>query len=211
MVREQVLWALAQSESGHVGIKLVIVPQDLGAENFRIVFQVPLEVRRPDVEVPEFPERDGHAPGNASVGISVLGVPKGGILNLAKLTKRYAPIHNPTCSADTSKPVGRVSSTMVKIVSPVSQRQVEAEQVDFEARAEPWATYELSDGTVLKVRTILTNVMRIEGEYDQSGNPVYVVSSQNVIQANAPKKLRGTPTLGVAPPSKPSGGGPEVR
>jgi hypothetical protein len=113
--------------------------------------------------------------------------------------------------ADTSKPVGRVSSTMVKIVSPVSQRQVEAEQVDFEARAEPWAAYELSDGTVLKVRTILTNVMRIEGEYDQSGNPVYVVSSQNVIQANAPKKLRGTPTLGVAPPSKPSGGGPEVR
>ena len=35
---------------------------------------------------------------------------------------------------------------MVKIVSPVSQRQVEAEQIDFEARAEPWATYELADG-----------------------------------------------------------------
>ena len=101
---------------------------------------------------------------------------------------------------------------MVKIVSPVSQRQVEAEQIDFEARAEPWATYELADGTVLKVRTILTNVMRIEGEYDQSGNPIYVVSSQNVIQASAPKKLRGTPTIGGgSPPSKPSGAGPEVR
>jgi hypothetical protein len=100
---------------------------------------------------------------------------------------------------------------MVKIVSPVSQRQVEAEQIDFEARAEPWASYELADGTVLKVRTLLTNVMRIEGEYDQSGNPVYVVSSQNVVQANSPKKLRGTPTLGASPPSKPSGAGPEVR
>jgi hypothetical protein len=112
---------------------------------------------------------------------------------------------------DTSKPARPVPSPMVKIVSPVSQRQVEAEQIDFEARAEPWATYELADGTVLKVRTILTNVMRIEGEYDQSGNPIYVVSSQNVIQASAPKKLRGTPTLGASPPSKPSGAGPEVR
>ncbi len=100
---------------------------------------------------------------------------------------------------------------MVKIVSPLSQRQAEAEQIDFEAKAEPWASYELADGTILKFRSILTSVMRIEGEYDQSGNPIYVISSQNVVQANAPKKLRGTPTVGAMPPTKPSGAGPEVR
>jgi hypothetical protein len=100
---------------------------------------------------------------------------------------------------------------MVKIVSPVTQRQVDAEQVDFDAKAEPWAAYELSDGTMLKMRVILTGVMRIEGEYDQSGNPIYVVSSQNVVQANAPKKLRGTPTMGAMPPVKASSGGPEIR
>ena len=86
---------------------------------------------------------------------------------------------------------------MVKIVSPVTQRQVDAEQIDFEAKAEPWTTHELADGTILRVRVILTGVMRIEGEYDQSGNPIYVVSSQTVIQANSPKKLRGTPTVGA--------------
>ena len=100
---------------------------------------------------------------------------------------------------------------MVTIVSPVSQRQVEAEQVDFEARAEPWATYELGDGTILKFRAIVTAVMRIEGEFDQGGNPIYVISSQNVVQANAPKKLRGTPTVGAMPPTKSTGAGPEVR
>src|SRR5438093_1353590 len=89
---------------------------------------------------------------------------------------------------------------MVKIVSPVTQRQVDAEQIDFEAKAEPWTTHELADGTILRVRVILTGVMRIEGEYDQSGNPIYVVSSQTVIQANSPKKLRGTPTVGAMPP-----------
>ena len=100
---------------------------------------------------------------------------------------------------------------MVKIVSPVTQRQVEAEQVDFESKVEPWSSYELTDGTVLKVRVILTGLLRIEGEYDQSGNPIYVVSSQNVVQANAPKKIRGTPTMGSMPPTRASGGGPEVR
>src|SRR5256885_1263277 len=95
---------------------------------------------------------------------------------------------------------------MVKIISPVTQRQVEAEQVDFEAKAEPWSSYELTDGTILKVRVILTGVLRIEGEYDQSGNPIYVVSSQNVVQANAPKKIRGTPTVGSMPPTRPCGG-----
>jgi hypothetical protein len=97
---------------------------------------------------------------------------------------------------------------MVKIISPVTQRQVEAEQVDFEAKAEPWSTYELTDGTTLKVRVILTGVLRIEGEYDQSGNPIYVVSSQTVIQANAPKKMRGTPTVGAMPPTGRPAAGP---
>src|SRR2546428_13300537 len=96
---------------------------------------------------------------------------------------------------------------MVKIISPVTQRQVEAEQIDFEAKAEPWSTYELTDGTTLKVRVNLTGVLRIEGEDDQSGNPIYVVSSQTVILANAPKKIRGTPTGGAVPPTQASWSG----
>src|SRR5947199_10727162 len=97
---------------------------------------------------------------------------------------------------------------MVKIVSPITQRQVDAEQIDFEAKAEPWTTHESADGTILRVRVILTGVMRIEGEYDQSGNPIYVVSSQTLIHANSSKKLLGTPTARDMPPDSPSGHGP---
>ncbi len=99
---------------------------------------------------------------------------------------------------------------MVKVVSPLSQREVEGTQVDFEGIAEPWATYKLSDGSALKVRTIVTAVLRLEGEYDAAGNPVYTVSSQTVVQVNAPKNLRGIPTVGV-PSASPKRGGPEVR
>jgi hypothetical protein len=97
------------------------------------------------------------------------------------------------------------------VVSPVSQREGEAAQVEFDAKAEPWAAYELSDGSVLKIRTTPTSVMRLEGEFDQAGNPIYIVNTQNVIQVNAPKKLRGTPTVGGQPPSRPGVAGPEVR
>src|SRR5947208_1967997 len=100
---------------------------------------------------------------------------------------------------------------MVKIISPVTQRQVEVEQVDFELKAESWFSYELIDDTILKIRVILTGVLQIENEYDQSGNPIYVVSSQNVVQANAPKKIRGTPTMGSMPPTRASGNKPEIR
>lgn len=99
---------------------------------------------------------------------------------------------------------------MVKVVSPLSQREVEGTQVDFEGVAEPWATYKLSDGSTLKVRTVLTMVLRLESEYDGAGNPVYTVSSQTVVQVNAPKSLRGTPTT-TTPPTGPKHGGPEIR
>ena len=102
---------------------------------------------------------------------------------------------------------------MVKVVSPVSQREVEGSQMDFDSIAEPWASYKLSDGTVLKVRTIVTAVLRLEGEFDAAGNPIYTVSSQTVVQVNAPKGLRGVPTIpgALGAPTALRRGGPEVR
>jgi len=99
---------------------------------------------------------------------------------------------------------------MVRVVSPVSQREVEGTQVDFESVAEPWASYKLADGSTLRIRMIVTALLRLEGEYDAAGNPIYTVSSQTIMQVNAPKNLRGTPTM-QAPPTAPRRGGPEVR
>src|SRR5512136_3073140 len=90
------------------------------------------------------------------------------------------PHKQPGTHALLSRP--RLPRGMVKVVSPVSQREVEGTQVDFESVAEPWASYKLSDGSTLKVRTILTAVLRLEGEFDAAGNPIYTVSSQTIVQ-----------------------------
>ena len=101
---------------------------------------------------------------------------------------------------------------MVKMVSP-SGREVEAVSVDFEAKSEPWSTIELEDGSVIKLRTIVTGIVRLEGEFDPTGAPVYSVT-QNTILRVVKSKLRGHPTIvpGKGPPMPTTGGpGPEVR
>ncbi|HEV8595717.1 MAG TPA: hypothetical protein VGR51_09335 [Thermoplasmata archaeon] len=103
---------------------------------------------------------------------------------------------------------------MTKVVSPISQREVEAIEVDFDADAEPWSTYKLSDGTTLKLRTTVTGVFRLEGEHDQMGNPLYNVSHTTLIRVlNVPKNLKGQPSMGTAPGARTTtaGAGPEVR
>ena len=67
---------------------------------------------------------------------------------------------------------------MVKVVSPISHREVESLNLDFEAKSEPWVTYDLSDGTVLKIRTLVTGVMRLEGEHDPAGVAATGVTSR---------------------------------
>lgn len=101
---------------------------------------------------------------------------------------------------------------MVKIISPISQREVEAVEVDFDAKSEPWATYELSDGSTIKLRTIVSGVARLEGEHDGMGNPVYTVNHNTIIRiVNAPKNLKGAPGTIGPPRGKSTTGGPEVR
>ena len=66
----------------------------------------------------------------------------------------------------------------------------DAEVVGFRASGEHWNEYLLDDGTVLKLKLVVTDVVRVEGQYDQAGNPVYIVQSTNVLAVDAPDELR---------------------
>jgi len=95
------------------------------------------------------------------------------------------------------------------VLSPVSGVEVDAEEVDFESTAEPWATYKLADGTTLKVKVVVTKVVRFR-DYDQHGDPVYQVFSNTVIRVTGvPPNLKGRP---LKPPDRPApASGMEVR
>lgn len=69
----------------------------------------------------------------------------------------------------------------------------EAEDVDFIEEKENWNVYRLSDGTILKVKLVLTGVKRLK-KWNPDGTPIYVINSQNIVRVvNVPKELKIKP------------------
>ena len=66
----------------------------------------------------------------------------------------------------------------------------EAELVEVTSSSEPWATYLLADGSHLKQKVVLSEVWRVIDEYDNEGNPVYVLKSNGIINIQAPDELK---------------------
>lgn len=70
-------------------------------------------------------------------------------------------------------------------------RKVQAEVVDFEPALENWTLYRLADGTEIKIKVSLLEVVRLLNDFDpQTGNPIYVFSSQQIVSVNAPENLK---------------------
>ena len=70
----------------------------------------------------------------------------------------------------------------------------EGEEVDFENAKEEWNIYKLADGTTLKIKLVLVNVVRSRDKYDPLGNPIYGITSQNIVKTlNVPEKLKRKP------------------
>jgi len=65
-----------------------------------------------------------------------------------------------------------------------------ANEVEFEAENEKWNTYVLHDGTQLKLKAVLAEVLRVEGQFTPTGNPLYTVNASIVISTNSPDNLR---------------------
>ena len=72
-------------------------------------------------------------------------------------------------------------------------KEVEGEDVSFSIVREDWNVYQLHDGTELRMRLVVGEVVRIPGEYDRDGNPVYVVKSSNMLISKSPDSLKGSP------------------
>jgi hypothetical protein len=86
----------------------------------------------------------------------------------------------------------------MRSVMPPNKRQirlpngdlVEGTVMPFQVGGEHWNEYFVEDGTVLRVKMVATEIVRLEGQYDQNGDPAYAVGSANVTSVSAPDRLR---------------------
>ena len=61
-------------------------------------------------------------------------------------------------------------------------REIEADEVETVAFTEPWNEYQLANGKVLKLKTVLTRVCRALDEKKDNGEDLYLIQSQQVFR-----------------------------
>lgn len=66
---------------------------------------------------------------------------------------------------------------------------VDADILDSEALGEPWCTYRLEDGTIIKCQQILVSVSRLRDKYKENGEPIYVLKLGGLLDAEIPREL----------------------
>jgi hypothetical protein len=77
----------------------------------------------------------------------------------------------------------------IKVKGPDGQDH-DGVEMSFQNAREHWNEYLLDDGTILRLKPVATGVVKIEGMYDQQGNPIYILNSTNIMVASAPDHLR---------------------
>ena len=77
---------------------------------------------------------------------------------------------------------------------PFQNQMVEGVEVSFQTGGEHWNEYLLEDGLVIRIKIVITEIVRLENQYDPVGDPIYSVRSTNVMAVSANEKLRRPPT-----------------
>jgi len=72
----------------------------------------------------------------------------------------------------------------------IGDQDVEVVQLTFTAAGENWNEYLVNDGSVIRLKVVATEILRVPDRYDADGNPQYVVRSTNVVTVSAPENLR---------------------
>jgi hypothetical protein len=128
---------------------------------------------------------------NATISalVSANGTPySGGCLTTLTLGRRST--HNKGASqGGRSLETGRGVARKKKVPLP-DGTFVEGTVMPFQTGGEHWNEYLVDDGTVLRVKQVATEVIRVDGYYDQEGNPMYLLNSTNVMVASSPDDLK---------------------
>lgn len=69
-------------------------------------------------------------------------------------------------------------------------QEVSGEEIEFETDKESWSTYILLDGSRIRMKAVVSSIVRLEGVYAPNGDPVYLVNAQPIMAVDAPEGLR---------------------
>jgi hypothetical protein len=76
----------------------------------------------------------------------------------------------------------------VKVKVTLNGQTVDAADVPITQTEERWNEYKLEDGTTLRVKFVVGSIIRVNGQYDPEGNPVYMIKGNVVSVPIVPGK-----------------------
>ena len=85
---------------------------------------------------------------------------------------------------------------MAKKTVNLGGKQLAGEVVPFKTVEEPWCVYECADGTKIRIKLVVLEIVRIEDAFGPEGDPVYTIKSTSVVNTDAPDELRRKPPAG---------------
>jgi len=83
----------------------------------------------------------------------------------------------------------KVAARPKKVKVPVQGKDTPGVEVDVKSSVEHWNEYELSDGTALKVKVVVTRVVRTDN-FKPDGEPVYFFEVATVGATTVPNNLK---------------------
>lgn len=70
-------------------------------------------------------------------------------------------------------------------------RALQGTDMEIEESSEKWIDLKVHDGTRIRIKTVVNQVIRLDDAWDQEGNPVYIVKSAPMISIiSAPDYLK---------------------
>ena len=70
-------------------------------------------------------------------------------------------------------------------------KKVAGTEVRFDTIREEWNVYELKDGSTIKAKLVVTAILRLNGEFNAEGDPMYIIKSTNLVTSvDVPEHLR---------------------
>jgi hypothetical protein len=66
-------------------------------------------------------------------------------------------------------------------------KQERAVEISFDVKSEGWSTYILEDGTVIKMKTVTSRVMKLLDRVREDGSPFYVLEGVAVVTTIKPE------------------------
>ncbi len=77
-----------------------------------------------------------------------------------------------------------------KVRVPWKGKDVEGIRLKFKTKEEDWSHYETEDGSTVKMKTVVSDIIRLLKEQKEDGEPIYLVKSTNILEVETAEHLK---------------------